>query len=322
MGYTGAPVKEDSMRSKFRLFFALAVVLAAAVPWRIAAQDAPEYGPPKGTLIIVGGGATAGTGIVEKFIELAGGLNAKFVIVPTNGGNLNRDGSVKVYNDWEVLRPWWERGMTNVVMLHTPDPKVANTEEFAKVLRDAKGVWLDGGRQWNMVDSYANTLTEKELHAVLARGGVIAGSSAGATIQGDYLVRGDTSGPDIEMTEEPNHQHGLSFLRRSAIDQHINTRLRWDDLIPVIKKYPNLLGIGLSEGTAIVVTGDKFEVMGKWKVAVHDNTRVYQPWEKPYYVLSFGDVYNMKTRKIEKFGNGASPVPPGRGRASEPGVDR
>ncbi len=48
------------------------------------------------------------------------------------------------------------------------------------------------------------------------------------------------------------------------------------------------------------MTGDKFEVMGKWKVAVHDNTRLYQPWEKPYFVLSPGDVYNMKTRKIEK----------------------
>ena len=47
---------------------------------------------------------------------------------------------------------------------------------------------------------------------------------------------------------------------------------------------------------------------GKWKVAVHDNTHVYQPWEKPYYVLSQGDVYNMKTRKIEKFGNGVTPA--------------
>ena len=78
----------------------------------------------------------------------------------------------------------------------------------------------------------------------------------------------------------------------------------WDDIIPVIKKFPNLLGIGLSEGTAIVVTGDRFEVIGKWKVAIHDNTRVYQPWEKPYYVLSPGDVYNMKTRTIEKYGAG------------------
>jgi cyanophycinase len=108
------------------------------------------------------------------------------------------------------------------------------------------------------------------------------------------------------MTLEPNHQDAFKFLRRSAIDQHINTRNRWDDLIPVIQKYPSLLGIGLSEGTAIIVNGDKFEVFGKWKVAVHDNTRLYQPWEKPYFVLSQGDVYNMKSRRVEKLGSGAT----------------
>jgi cyanophycinase len=150
-----------------------------------------------------------------------------------------------------------------------------------------------------------NTRALKEFWNVLNRVGVIAGSSAGATIQSDYLVRGDTSGPDVMMTNEPNHQHGFAFLKHSAIDQHINTRNRWDDLIPVIKKYPEYLGIGLSEDTAIVVTGDRFEVIGRWKVTVHDNTRAYQPWEKPYVVLSVGDVYNMKTRKIEKYGIGA-----------------
>jgi cyanophycinase len=193
-------------------------------------------------------------------------------------------------------------------MLHTADPKLADTEEFAKTLRDAKAVWFVGGRQWNIVDSYAKTLTEKEFHNVLERGGVIGGSSAGASIQGDFLVRGAVSGSEIMMAPEPEHQHGFAFLRKSAIDQHINTRNRWDDLIPVIKKYPELLGIGISEGTAIVVTGDKFEVIGKWKVAVHDTTRAYQPWEKPYFVLQLGDVYNMKTRKVEKYGIG-SPVP-------------
>ena len=58
-----------------------------------------------------------------------------------------------------------------------------------------KGVWFNGGRQWNCVDSYMNTLTYREFHNVLARGGVIGGSSAGATIQGDYLVRGAVAGP-------------------------------------------------------------------------------------------------------------------------------
>ena len=56
------------------------------------------------------------------------------------------------------------------------------------------------------------------------------------------------------MTEEPAHQHGFAFLRHVAIDQHINARNRWDDLIPVIKKFPEDLGIGLSEDTGIIVT--------------------------------------------------------------------
>ncbi len=285
------------------------IMIAAAVSTVAAWAQEPEYGPAKGTLVIQGGGSDVGTGIFETFINKAGGLGAKIVVVPTAGGNKNPDGSIKVYKEDEVLAQWKKRGCTNVFMLHTHDPKVADTEEFAQVLRDAKAVWFVGGRQWNIVDSYAHTLTEREFHNVLERGGVIGGSSAGATIQGDYLVRGAIAGSDIVMTPEPEHEHGFAFLRKVAIDQHINTRNRWDDLIPVIKKYPNMLGIGLSEGTAIVVTGDRFTVIGKWKVAIHDNHRPYQPWEKPYYVLSPGDVYNMKTRAIEKYGNG-SPVPP------------
>lgn len=284
-------------------------IIAAAALVGGAALAQTEYGPAKGSLVIQGGGSDASTGIFETFVNRAGGLNAKIIIVPTAGGNRNKDGKLIEYKPEQVLAKWKKRGLTNVWMLHTHDPKVADTEEFAGILRDAKGVWFEGGRQWNIVDSYAGTLTLREFHQVLERGGVIGGSSAGASIQGDYLVRGAIAGPDIVMTPEKEHEHGFAFLRRVAIDQHINTRNRWDDIIPVIKKYPNLLGIGISEGTAIVVDGDKFQVIGKWKVAVHDNTRAYQPWEKPYFVLSAGDVFNMKTRVVEKYGNG-SPVAP------------
>jgi cyanophycinase len=304
------------MRSTRLLATAIVVAVLTAAPYGFqapASTDAPEYGPAKGTLLIVGGGNLNGSGINEKFIELAGGKDKNFVIVPTAGGNRSADGSLIAYKEEEVIAPWVKLGLTHVRMLHTADPKVADTEAFAKVLRDANAVWFNGGRQWNIVDSYANTTTYREFLKVLERGGVIGGSSAGATIQGDYLVRGDTSGPNVMMTAEPNHQKAFAFLRKVAIDQHINTRNRWDDLDPVIKKYPNLLGIGLSEATAITVTGDRFEVMGAWKVAVHDNTRLYQPWEKPYYVLSVGDVYNMKTRRIEKLGIGA------RGRGGDSG---
>ena len=284
--------------------FLLAVTLALSN--FALAQEAPEYGPAKGTLLIIGGGNLNRSGIYEQFIELAGGKDKKFVIVPTAGGNKNADGSLRIYKEDEVLKPFRELGLTNAVMLHTHDPKVANTEEFAKTLRDANAVWFIGGRQWNIWDSYGDTLTQREFEKVLERGGVIAGTSAGATIQGQFLVRGAIKSADIMIAPEPEHHSGFAFLKRSAIDQHINTRNRWDDLIPLIKQFPNLLGIGLSEKTSIIVRGDKFEVFGAWKVAIHDNTRLYQPWKKPYFVLSTGDVYNMKTRKIEKLGIGSS----------------
>ncbi|MCC6432145.1 MAG: cyanophycinase [Gemmatimonadaceae bacterium] len=266
----------------------------------VFAQSGPEYGPSKGTLLIVGGGQLDGSGIYEKFIELAGGPSAKIVVVPTAGGNKRGDGTPIVYHADTVLASWRKMGLTNVHMLHTHDPAVANTPAFAEMLRDARAVWFVGGRQWNIVDSYANTLTFKAFHDVLARGGVIGGSSAGATIQGEYLVRGAIAGAQIMMAPEPEHQQAFGFLRRSAIDQHINTRNRWNDLQQVIGKFPNLLGIGISEATAIVVRGDQFEVMGKAQVAIHDSTHPQPTGEKPYVVLEAGDRYDMKARAVQR----------------------
>lgn len=290
------------MRISFRSVIGW-IALPLTLPWTLAgpilAQAVPEYGPPNGSLVIAGGGSMVGTGIIERFIELGGGADAgRFVIVPTAGGNFDEDGNPRVYDEERVLASWRERGLAHVTMLHTHDKEVADSEEFVRDLAQATAVWFNGGRQWNIVDSYAGTRSYDQFHEVLARGGVIGGSSAGATIQGEYLVRGDTRGSQIVMTDEPDHQLGFEFLQRSAIDQHINTRNRWDHIIPVIEQHPDLLGIGLSEGTAIVVTGDRFEVIGKWMVAVHDNRRAYQPWEKPYFVLAPGSTYDMRAREI------------------------
>ena len=80
-------------------------------PVRAARQEAPEYGPPKGTLVIVGGGNTNGTGIVERFIEIGGGPEkGRFVIVPTAGGNRNNAGALVDYKEDDVIRSWVERG--------------------------------------------------------------------------------------------------------------------------------------------------------------------------------------------------------------------
>ena len=186
-------------------------------------------------------------------------------------------------------------GVKHVTILHTRDRGEADSEAFVAPLRAARAVWFEGGRQWRLVDSYLNTRTGSEFFRLLARGGVIGGSSAGATIQGSYLVRGAREGNTVMMA--PGYETGLGFLRLSAIDQHVITRHREGDLGPVIEKHPELLGIGIDESTAIVVHGNTFEVIGKSKVFIHDAKRPPGPDGKRFYALSAGDRFDLKKRK-------------------------
>jgi len=216
-------------------------------------------GPTNGSLVIVGG-AMQDSNIVLKFIELAGGKDASIVVVPAAMG-------LDSVNQARVTRFLTRLGATNVQVVHTKNPEEANTIEFVEPIQKAKAVWFTGGRQWRIVDAYANTLAEKEFQKVLERGGVIGGSSAGATIQGSYLARGDTKTNRIMMGD---HQEGFGYLKNCAIDQHLLVRNRQFDLIEILNAHPELLGIGLDENTAIVVQGDEFEVIGKSFVAIYD----------------------------------------------------
>lgn len=244
-------------------------------------------GPEKGSLVIVGGGRMVKP-IVDEFISRAGGIDAAFVVIPT--ANVGEDWGEK-YIAANFLT---KRGAKDVVVLHTRDPKVADTEEFVAPLKRARGVWIDGGRQWRLADSYLGTRTLKELEAVLERGGVIGGSSAGATIQGSYMVRGAPEGNTIMMAK--GHEVGFGFVKCCAIDQHVIARKRENDLAPVIEAHPELLGLGIDEATAVVVTGNRFKVVGDSKVVVHDAG--YKPDSGPkYYLLNPGDEFDLTTRK-------------------------
>jgi cyanophycinase len=264
-----------------RAFF-LGVIAACAAA-------AASIGPSKGSLVIVGGG-TVGPTIVERFIALAGGKDAEFVWIPTAG-----DGDPKVDPATTFLG---KAGVKHITVLHTRDRKVADSEEFVRPLLTARAVWFVGGRQWRLADSYLNTRTQRELFALLNRGGVIGGSSAGATIQGSYMVRGAVEGNEVMMS--PGHEVSLGFLRDSAIDQHLLTRHREKDLLQVIDKHPDLLGIGLDESTAIVVHGDRFEVIGKSKVAIYDAKYKPAAGAERYYFLTPGTQFDLKKRRILK----------------------
>jgi cyanophycinase len=254
-------------------------------------------GPQNGSLVVVGGGPLDDV-ILKRFIELAGGPEAPIVVIPTAGGRNS-------YNDNAggagQLRKY---GATNVTVLHANDKKIADSESFVKPLMDAKGVWFSGGRQWRLVDAYKDTKAEKLFWQVLERGGVIGGSSAGATIQGSYLARGDTKNNQIMMGD---HEAGFGFISNIAIDQHLLVRNRHFDMLNILEKRPELLGIGLDESTAIIVQGNEFEVIGKSYVVVFDGLFWSRegsdlknlPIKKNlFYFLRPGDKYDLKNRKV------------------------
>lgn len=228
--------------------------------------------------------------IFDRFFKEAGGRDAKIVVVPTAGAEDSYDESAR------VVKMFKKAGGTNVHLLHTRDPKEADTEEFVSVLKGARAVWFAGGRQWRLVDSYLGTKTEAAFHDVLKRGGVIGGSSAGATIQGSYLVRGAPEGNHIMMS--PGHEVGFGFLRNSAIDQHLIARKRQNDLLPVIRSHPHLLGVGIDEATALVVQGRIAEVIGNSKVLFYDIKLKKDLGEKFYISLDAGEQYDLKVRSI------------------------
>ena len=270
---------------KYGLIF---IILCFLVVLSVLA-DETEVGPSNGSLVIVGG-AMRDPAIVARFLELAGGPDAPVVVIPTAGGRDDYD------QYWRGLLQFKREGATNITLLHTKDRAVADSEEFVRPIQKAQGVFFTGGRQWRLADSYLNTRTHQELKALLSRGGVIGGSSAGATIQGSFLVRGDTKTNTIMIGD---HLEGMSFLRNVGIDQHLLKRNRHFDMIEVIEKYPELLGIGIDEDTAIVVQGDEFEVMGQSYVVIYDNKRIIPPSGK-FYFLTPGDRYNMKTREASR----------------------
>jgi cyanophycinase len=272
-------------------------VLCALAALRFAAAAAQEVGPANGALVIVGGGLRD-QAIVERFIQLAGGPDAPIVVIPTAGDDEQYD------QYWGGLAQLKAAGARNLTVVHTRDRNVANSTSFVVPLKTARGVFFPGGRQWRLADAYLNTLTQTELKNVLARGGVIGGTSAGATILGSYLVRGDTRSNTIMMGD---HEVGFGFVRSTAIDQHLLRRNRQFDLVAVIEKHPELLGIGLDENTAIVVRGDTAEVIGQSYVAIFDNHRLLGP-DGRFYFLQPGDRFNLKTREASRPATSFRPV--------------
>ena len=246
-----------------------------------------------GTLVIVGGGGMP-RNLMSQIVEMAGGPEkAKMVYIPCAEKE-------DIGERQRTVESWKRMGVKHATFIHTKDRNKANTDDdFLAPLKDATGLWFGGGRQWNFADSYYGTKAHKLMKDVLKRGGVIGGSSAGASIQARYLARATPIG-NFQIMAPGYERGGLGFISGVAIDQHFSQRGRQKDMTQLMKKHPQLLGIGLDEATAIIVQKSKAKVVGRGKVHFYDRKLPVYPDRPDYVALSAGSEYDLKERKILK----------------------
>jgi len=213
----------------------LAVLLSGLATVGRAAE--PAVAAAVSGALVICGGETLPAEIYERFIELAGGQEkARLVVITTASDRAGRPAQQEFADSWKA------RKISQVTLLHASSRKEANMPKFVEPLRGATAVWFEGGQQGRVADAYLDTAVERELYAVLKRGGVIGGTSAGAALQSRVMIR---DGYPVAKVSR-----GFDFLPGAIVDQHFLKRNRLKRLLGVLKEHPDLVGYGIDEGTA------------------------------------------------------------------------
>jgi cyanophycinase len=241
---------------------------------------------PKGTLVLVGGGNVPEEA-ASRFVAAAGGAEALIVVITTAHGDDPPEDDAEL--EWLTAA-----GAARITRLHVRNCSEAADPNLAKVLKKAGGVWFVGGRQWRLVDAFLDTPVESLLGELLTRDGVIGGNAAGASILASYLVRGSPLSNSQIMAD--GYDDGFGFLRGAAVDPYFSQRNRHADMKVLKRARPQLLGLGIDEGTAVVVRGRELEVFGRHRVAVFDAEEV-DGSQRGYKVLLAGDRYDLHEKE-------------------------
>jgi cyanophycinase len=266
------------------------VIVSTLIVLRLHAQ--------KGTLIITGGSFTKEG--IKSFVEKAGGPNAKYIFVPSASSGIKlpsgyiwepADSSKTRIDSFEIeLAKMF--GVKKITLLHTTDSKKADSKLFCAPLETANGVWLGPGNAGRYASIFIGTKFEKSLKDLLERGGVIAGNSAGAIIQGSYIVRGR---PDKPVLMASGNEKGFGFLKDVVINPHLFSAKRETELVNVLDRYPELLGIGLDDETTLIVSDNVMEIHGKAPVYIYDNFKHEKNW---WYELPAECKFSLNSRKL------------------------
>ena len=296
------------VRSALRLF--LAVLLLAGAPWCAAADAVVQ---PKGSLVIIGGNLRPANGPVwERIIQLAGGKGARIAVFASASGTPERSGKSLV----ERLNSYGAKAFFVPVAVKLSGSNyqaAADDRGLAEAVRNANGAFFAGGDQSRITralrhEDGSNTRVLDALWDMYRRGGVIAGSSAGAAIMSSTMFgRPRTVLATLKLGVEEGEEitDGLGFVGDDVfIDQHLLVRGRFARMLPAMLKKGYKLGLGIDEDTAMVVLPNRdVEVIGYKGALVLDlsNAIVHEGAFNVTNVrvsyLDNGDHFNIVTRE-------------------------
>lgn len=223
----------------------------------------------RGYLVIVGGVQTKE--IQKKFVEIAGGENARIIIIP-NAGSEPQKSSESQQRDFINLG-----AKADYILFNR---ETADDEENLKKMEWANAVFFLGGDQSFLTRDMLGTRLLDKVFKIYNNGGVVGGSSAGAAVMSEIMITGNElinkdSSSSFVSIQKGNIEttKGFGFIKNVIIDQHFLKRKRHNRLITLMCEHPDLIGIAIDESTAIIVKpDDTFEVIGRNQVLVFDPT--------------------------------------------------
>jgi cyanophycinase len=239
-----------------RALIALCLLTPALLLPTPPAQDS---GAPRGVLLAVGGGGTSDA-LVARALELAGGPEARMLIVPQASSEPAASGV-------RSTEFWKEKGAKDVRVLDLGDPAAARAE-----IEAARFIWMPGGDQKRLMAALSEAGLVEAVRARYRAGALVGGTSAGAAVlSGAMILGGDEADLTAVRLGGTKIGAGLGLWDGAVVDQHFLKRQRFNRLLAAVLDQPGLVGVGIDERTGVVLHADgACEVVGDGAVLVLD----------------------------------------------------
>ena len=258
----------------------------------------------QGTLIIIGGHEDRDPKGSRKILrEVARRIHGGKLVLATVASH-KPEGYFEDYNN-----AFADLDIGELVELYVEDRTEAGDREKLSVMDDAAGIFFSGGDQLRITSQIGDTGIEAKVRSLFERGGLVAGTSAGAAAMSETMLVKGTSG-ESHRIGDLHMSPGLGLIRDVIIDQHFAERGRFGRLLGAVAHNPRVLGLGIDEDTAVVVEGDSLAVIGNGAVYVvdgqhvtHSNVaearpeRVLSMHDVRVHVLGTGDMFDLHERK-------------------------